>query len=130
MTFLVQPAATWQPPNRTALKACVERPPQKRASWEDLAAEERWEEAIIEFLKANWRGKVLLWHVINRVVAESQPECRWQVREMTTAALRAMTGLIRQKRVMRFHRRWVAALELPFETVPIDSIPLTSGTGT
>jgi len=130
MTFFVQPVATWRPPSNPPAKAPLQRPGRRPTCWEDLAAEERWEEAIIEFLKANWRGKVLLWHVINRVVAESQPECRWQVREMTTAALRAMTGLIRQKRVMRFHRRWVAALELPFETVPIDSIPLTSGTGT
>jgi len=122
MTFFVQPPATWRPPSGPPAKAGVPRPALKRACWEDLAAEERWEDAIVEFLRVNWRGKILLWHVINRIVAESRPECRWQVRSLTKQVLRAMNGLIRQKRVMRFQRRWVAALELPFETEPIDAI--------
>jgi len=48
---------------------------------------------------------------------------QWQVRALTKQALRAMTELIRQRRVLRFRRRWVAALELPSDIVPIDSIP-------
>ncbi len=122
VAILVQPASTWRPyvppvpkPGNMARRAEPER------DWEDLAADEDWTGAILGFLRKNWRGKHLLWHVIDAVVAESRPEARCLVRRATREALSAMMELIRQRRVMRHRRRWVAALELPAELQPSGS---------
>jgi hypothetical protein len=64
-------------------------------------------------MKANWRGKHLMWHVVNSVVAESRPETRSLTRLAAKQALAAMMELIRARRVMRYRRRWIASLELP-----------------
>jgi hypothetical protein len=83
-----------------------------------LAEQEDWSGAILGFLRKHWRGKYLLWGVINAVVAERRPEARYLVRRSSREALTAMMELIRQKRVMRYKRRWVACLELPAELLP------------
>jgi hypothetical protein len=73
--------------------------------WADLAAEQRWEEAIVAYLEAN--GKTPLWRVVNSVVAESRPTTRSTGRAATKEALADMMLLIRQRRVKRHRRRWV-----------------------
>ena len=75
------------------------------------------------YLQENWRGGSRFWHVINSVAAEAMPECRWQVREYTRQALEALMALIRERRVLRYRRKWVAALDLPQQNVALEDIP-------
>jgi hypothetical protein len=98
--------------------------PQSR-SWEDLASEELWEEALVAYLRQNWRGRHRMWCVLNMVVAEATPECRWQTRDFTREALKALTRLVRQGRVLRHQKKWLATLEPPHEVVPLEQVPLT-----
>ena len=64
-----------------------------------------------------------MWSLLNAVVAESCAEDRREVRESTKEALRALMRLVREKRVLRFKRKWVARLETPQEVVPLEQIP-------
>lgn len=112
VAILVQPASTWRPYVQPVPKpANMARRAEPERDWEDLAADEDWPGAILEYLRKNWRGRHLLWHVINTVVAESRPEARSLVRRSSREALMAMMQLIRERRVMRHRRRWVACLE-------------------
>jgi hypothetical protein len=113
--FLIQPEATWKPYVHPVPKSSPKPRPWQEPDlrWADLADEQRWGEAIIAYLKVNWRGQHLMWRVINAVAAESRPETRSLIRSVTQDVLAAMMDLIRARRVMRYRRRWVAALELP-----------------
>jgi hypothetical protein len=113
--FLIQPEATWKPYVHPIPKPSPKPKPwqELEPDWADLAAEEQWSQAIIAFLKANWRGQHLMWRVINAVVAESRPETRSLTRSVTQEVLAAMMGLVWQKRVLRYKKKWIAALELP-----------------
>ena len=113
--IIIPPPSTWRPyvPPVPKPARLSNRRPEPEQDWADLAADEDWPGAILGYLRQNWRGRHLLWHVINCVVAESRPEARWLVRRASKEALAAMMELIRQKRVLRYRRRWVAALELP-----------------
>jgi hypothetical protein len=75
------------------------------------------------YLRENWRGQHRVWVVVNAVAAEAQPGCRWQMRDYTRQALMALMELIRGRRVLRFGRTWVAALDLPQPIVPLEPIP-------
>ncbi len=96
---------------------------RKSASWEDLASDQRWAEAIIAYLQQNWRGQHRVWAVINAIVAEALPECRWQTREYAKEALDALMGLVRDKRVLRYRRKWIASLHSP-PVIPLELVPL------
>jgi len=45
------------------------------------------------------------------------------MRDYTRQALMALMELIRGRRVLRFGRTWVAALDLPQPIVPLEPIP-------
>lgn len=75
------------------------------------------------FLRENWRGQHGFWSVLNAIVAEARPETRWQKRMYAKEALHALMRLIRQKKVLRYRKRWIASLELPHEVIPLDEIP-------
>jgi hypothetical protein len=47
------------------------------------------------------------------VVAESRPETRSLTRLAAKQALAAMMELVRDRKVMRYRRRWIASLDLP-----------------
>lgn len=79
---------------------------------------------MLAYFRANWRGGHPLWSVVNAVVAEAMPESRWQVRDYTKEVLQTLTELIRQRRVLRYKRKWIAGLELAQEIVPLEQVPI------
>jgi hypothetical protein len=121
--FLVQQEATWKayvhPIPKPSSKPRPWQEPELR--WADLAAEGNWSEAVVAYLKVNWRGRHCLWAVVNTLVAETRSATRSLAREAIKEALHSMMQLIRDRRVMRYKRRWVAALELPAELQPSGS---------
>ena len=109
----IQPNATWKPHSHP-----IPKPPSKLRCWEepdltwaDLAAEQQWEEAIVAYLNLN--GKTLLWRAVNCVAAESRPRTRSQTRLAARKVLGVMMQLIRQRRIVRHRRRWVADVKPP-----------------
>jgi hypothetical protein len=121
----ISPARTWSPPSSWhPSNITIPRPVQKKAAshqpgWEELAFDQNWSAALLGHLQQHRRGGTKLWSVINAVVSESCPEDRGEVRESTKAVLRALMTLIREKRVLRFKREWVASLDLPCQIVPL-----------
>jgi hypothetical protein len=109
----IQPNATWKPNPIPKPTPSPRRWPEPDITWADLAAEQRWEQAIIAYLKLN--GKTLLWRVINCIAAETRPRTRSQTRLAARQALGVMMQLIRQRRIVRHRRRWVADLKLPVD---------------
>ncbi len=75
------------------------------------------------YLQDNWRGQHRLWTVINTIVAEGLPECRWQTREYTKEVLGSVMELIHQKRILRFRKKWITTLDLPQQIIPLEQIP-------
>lgn len=119
----VSPPTAWQPP-----AAIPARPPARRAvsaeeTWEDYAFRQDWQDAIVEYLRAHCPGRTLLWKMINSIVAESLPETRPQIRENTRATLGAVMQLVREGKILRRRRRWIAALDLPQQILPLEQIP-------
>lgn len=113
--FLIPPSTTWKPYVHPVPQPLPKPKPWQEPDlrWADLAYQGQWSEAIIAFLAVNWRGKHGLWTVVNTLVAESRPTTRSLTREATREALRSMMELVRQRRVMRYKKKWVASLELP-----------------
>ena len=95
---------------------------KNRLGWEDLARKQMWTEAILAYLRQNWRGGVPFWPLINKLVAESLPASRAETRANTKATLAALMELVRQRRVMRFRQKTVAILDLQQAIVPLDEI--------
>ncbi len=126
---LISPVTTWSPPSSRHLHNIdISKPVQKKAEpqqpgWEELAFDQDWSGALLSYLRQHQRGGTPMWSLINAVVSESCPEVRWECRESTKEALRALMNLIREKRVLRFKRKWVAILAVP-EVVPLELIPL------
>jgi hypothetical protein len=120
---LIQPPATWRPYLHPIPKPSPKPRPwqEPELGWADFATDGNWSEAIVAYLKVNWRGRHGLWTVVNTLVTETRPTTRSVAREATKEALRSMMALIRERRVMRHRRRWVAALELPVELQPSGS---------
>jgi len=121
--MFLAPVSTRTYATMATVKPKIIPPPRKPPRWEDLASEERWKEALMAYLQQNWRGGSGFWHVINSVAAEAMPECRWQMRDYTRQVLEALMELVREKRVLRFKRKWVAALDLREERVALEDIP-------
>ncbi len=126
--IFISPARTWSPPTRwhpsniSNSRQVQKKAKPKQPTWEELAFDQNWSAALLGYLREDWRGGTRMWSAINAAVAESCPEDRWEVRESTKEALRALMGLVREKRVLRFKRKWVAILDHP-QVVPLEQIP-------
>jgi len=128
---ILAPACAWQPPTMatTAKLHPVPCAPKTVVGnscalrWYHHAEQERWDEAILAYLAENWRGQHEMWSTINTVVAEARPIGRCERRRCATEALHALLKLVRQRRVLRYRKHWVACLEPAHEVVPLDEIP-------
>jgi hypothetical protein len=125
--ILITPASVWLPPGPPPITPATPKTQEKSStrrqpSWEDFAGQKRWRDALLSFLKANWRGAHPLWKLVNMVSAEALPEGRAQRRAYAKAALHALMQLVKERKVLRHRRRWVAALVVDRELVPIEQL--------
>jgi hypothetical protein len=125
--ILIAPASAWRPPGPPSIipatpKTQANTSTRRQLSWEDLASQQRWRDAIQSFLKTNWRGAQPFWRVVNTVVAEALPKDRAERRAYAKATLDALMELVRERKVLRYRRRWVASVDLELETVPIEQL--------
>ncbi len=102
-------------------------PPQpcepEKADWRDHAAQERWEEAIIAYLRTDWRTTFKMWTVINEIVRESRQRSRWDVRAATFEVLREVMRLRRERVIFRYKKRWIAILDSGVPIIPLEKLP-------
>ena len=121
ISVLATPAAGWRPPTQVAVGP---RPPQPvkptEPDWQDYAARERWREAILAFLRSDWRKSFDMWKVLNAIVAESCQRSKFDVRAATYEALGELMQLRRERAVYRHRRRWIAILDLETPLPPLD----------
>jgi hypothetical protein len=112
LNAFISPVAGWQPP--LPVKKPSPPPPSKPAEpdWRDYAAEERWREAIIAYLRTDRRKSFDMWRVLNSLVGESCQPSRFDVRAATFEALGELMQLRRERAVYRHRRRWIAILDL------------------
>ena len=117
----VSPVAGWQQPLPVAAHPSPP-PPCKpmEPDWQDYAGRERWREAIIAFLRSDWRKSFDMWKVLNAIVAESCQRSRFDVRAATYEALGELMQLRRERAVYRHRRRWIAILDLETPLPPLD----------
>jgi hypothetical protein len=125
--IFITPASVWRPPGPPPITPATPKTQAKSStrwqlSWEDLAGQERWRDAIQSFLKTNWRGAHPLWRVVNMVVAKALPKDRAERRAYAKATLDALMQLVRERKVLRYRRRWVASVDLELEIVPIEQL--------
>jgi|ERR1035437_652021 hypothetical protein len=124
MTAFVQPVSTWHPPAQAGIKpGRPQEPPQPaEPDWCDLAAEERWAEAIISFLRTDWRKTFPLWTVINSVVAESRQQTRFDMRNATFEVLQEVMRRRRVRVIFRFKRKWIAIMDSGQPIIPLEDL--------
>jgi hypothetical protein len=129
ISVLATPAAGWRPPvQATAPPAQQQQPPRPTApDWCDFAAEERWEEAILAYLRADWRKPHRLWTLVNSVVAESRQQSRFDVRAATFEVLQEVMRLRRERVIIRYERKWIAILDSGQPIIPLKDLPRHCG---
>ena len=118
---LVSPVAGWRPPlpaARIPSPLALSKPTEP--DWQDYAARERWREAILAFLRSDWRKSFDMWKVLNQIVSESCQGSRFDVRAATYEALGELMQLRRERAVYRHRRRWIAILDLKTPLPPLD----------
>ena len=125
--IFIAPVSAWRPPGPPPItpatpKTQAESSTRWKLSWEDLAGQKRWRDALLGYLKANWRGAQPFWRVVNTVVAEALPKDRAERRAYAKATLDALMQLVRERKVLRYRRRWVASVDLALETVPLEQL--------
>ena len=127
--FIV-PVAGWQQPLSANMPLTL--PPGKPAAepdWRDYASRELWRQAIIAYLRSDWRKSFEMWGVLNAIVAESCQRSRFDVRAATYEALAELMQLCRDRAVYRHRRRWIAILDMETPLPPAEQIcPLRTGT--
>src|ERR1035437_572236 len=130
LNAFITPVAGWRPP-LPAEKDPSPSPPSTPAEpdWCDYAAEERWAEAIVAYLRADWRKKFRLWSVINRIVAESAQPSRFDVRAATFECLQELMRLRRERVVFRYKRQWIAILDNGLPVIPLEKLPRRPAVG-
>jgi len=118
---LITPVAGWRPPRPLAASPSP-APSRKPAEpdWQDYAARERWREAILAFLRSDWRKSFDMWKVLNAIVAESCQRSKFDVRAATYEALGELMQLRRERAVYRHRRRWIAILDMKTPLPPLD----------
>lgn len=117
-TFVV-PASTWRPPTALPVpqpNAQTQAIPHRR-HWTDAANDGDWEEAVLGLLRER-HDAVPYWRVVNTVVLEHCPSTREQVRRATRQALQAVKALTRDRRILRYRRGFLVALDLVAGVVP------------
>ena len=126
ISVLSTPAAGWRPPvQATAVQA--RHQPQTLPDWCDFAAEERWEEAILAYLRADWRKTFKMWSVINEIVAESRQQTRFDTRAATFEVLAEVMRLRRERVIFRYRRKWIASLDSGSPIIPLKDLPRHCG---
>jgi hypothetical protein len=130
----VTPAAGWRPPTRLS----AARPPiavkntKLKLDWEDAAAEGDWQGAVVSYLRERRRQAVPYWSVINAIVLASAPPDRRELRLTTRQLLAVVKALIRDRRIMRFRRRFLVILDTGDEVIPLKqyrALPCATATG-
>lgn len=119
LDIFVAPPSSWRPPAREpkpSVKTINVQP--QSPDWRDHAAAENWEDAILGYLREDWRTNHRLWKVINTIVAESQQQSRFDVRAATFECLQELMRLRRERKVFRYRREWIAILD-PDLVVPL-----------
>ena len=120
----VSPVAGWQPPSpRRMLRVAPPLPPPQppaSASWQEYAAEERWRESVIAYLRSDWRKTFPLWRVVNDVVRQSGQRSRADVRAASFEVLQEIMLLRREKVLIRYRKRWIAILDLETQLNPVE----------
>ena len=124
----VTPVAGWRPP-RPSVAPPSPPPPCKptEPDWCDFAAQERWEEAILAYLRADWRKTHRLWTVVNSIVAESCQQSRFDVRAATFEVLQEVMRLRRERVIFRYKRKWIASLDSGSPIIPLKDLPRPCG---
>lgn len=119
----ISPVAGWQPPSPA--KQSLPPPPSKSAEpdWRDFAAQERWEEAILAYLRADSRKTFRMWSVINEIVSESLQQNRFDTRAATFEVLAEVMRLRRERVIFRFKRKWIAILDSGQPIIPLEELP-------
>lgn len=114
IAVLATPAAAWRPPAQAGVQpGHLQEPPRPTdPDWRDYAEQELWREAIIAFLRSDWRKSFDMWKVLNEIVGESCQRSRFDVRAATFEALGELMQLRRERAVYRHRRRWIAILDL------------------
>jgi hypothetical protein len=127
--IFITPASVWRPPvQATAPPAHQQQPPRPTApDWCDFAAEERWEEAILAYLRADWRKTFKMWSVINEIVAESRQQTRFDTRAATFEVLAEVMRLRRERVIFRYKRKWIASLDSGSPIIPLEDLPRHCG---
>ena len=125
--IFVTPESVWRrpspPPSTPATpKTQAKSSTRCQLSWEDFASQKHWRDALMGFLNANWRGAQPLWRVVNTVVAEALPKDRAERRAYAKSTLHALMELVRERKVLRYRRRWVASVDLDREIVPMEQL--------
>ena len=125
ISVLATPAAGWRPPvQATAAQARQQQPPQPtEPDWQDYAAQERWEEAILAYLRADWRKTFKMWSVINEIVSESCQQTRFDTRAATFEVLAEVMRLRRERVIFRYKRKWIASLDSGPPIIPLEDLP-------
>ena len=129
LNTFVDPLAVWRPPLPAKNPARPPIPEAAQPDWRDLAAEEQWAEAIVGFLRSDWRKYFRLWTVVNTLVAESRQRSRFDVRNATYECLQELMRLRRERVVFRYKRQWVSILDNGVPVTPLENLPLRPAVG-
>lgn len=129
ISVLATPAAAWRPPTHaTAAPARKQQAPQPTGpDWRDFAARERWEEAIVAYLRVDWRKTFRMWSVINEIVAESCQQSRFDTRAAAFEVLQEVMRLRRERVIFRYKRKWIAILDSGPPSIPLSDLPRNGG---
>lgn len=92
-------------------------------TWREFAADENWREAIIAYLRTDWRRSYKMWSLINEIVGESCQRSRFDLRAATFECLREMMSLRRERVIIRYRRKWVAILDNGVPVIPFEIRP-------
>ena len=129
LNSFIAPVAGWQKPHPAQRPMVSSPPPSSAPTWQDFAANEKWREAIVAYLRSDWRKTFKMWTVINEIVSESCQGSRFDVRAATFEALEEVMQLRRERIILRFKRRWIAILATGTPVIPVEALqkPFVAG---
>jgi hypothetical protein len=91
-----------------------------KTTWQDCAASQDWENAIILRLREPERPYYYIWRIVKEIVAESIRPTRREVRKATVEVLRTITQLRRQNRLKVSDRKYLSCLDYEGVFIPFD----------